>query len=97
MWWVYLVRCSDGSLYCGITRDVTRRIAQHNVSRSGAKYTRSRRPVTLVAQWEVPSRSEALRSEFKIKQLTRAQKEVLVSDYSNCADIFRLLTDGDWR
>lgn len=77
-WWVYLVRCRDGSLYAGCTNDLTRRLQAHNAGR-GAAYTRSRGPVEL-AWWELqPGRSAALRREWAIKQLTRRQKLALVA------------------
>ena len=60
-WWVYLLRCGDGTLYTGITDDLDRRLAAHNAGR-GAKYTRSRRPVTLVWREEQPDKSVALRA-----------------------------------
>lgn len=62
-WWVYLLRCGDGTLYTGITDDLDRRLAAHNAGR-GAKYTRSRRPVTLVWREEQPDKSAALRREY---------------------------------
>lgn len=76
-WRVYLLRCADGSLYCGITNDLERRLAAHNGGR-GAAYTRSRRPVEVV--WSEPARgrSHALRREAAIKQLARRQKLLLV-------------------
>lgn len=78
-WWVYLLRCRDGSLYAGCTNDLSRRILAHNAGR-GAAYTRSRGPVEL-AWWEAqPDRSAALRREWAIKQLTRRQKLALVSE-----------------
>lgn len=70
---VYLVECNDGSLYCGWTTDLQRRVAKHN-SGSGAKYTRSRCPVKLVYWEELSSKSDAMKREYAIKQLTRAQK-----------------------
>jgi putative endonuclease len=75
-WTVYLARCRDGSLYTGITTDPIRRLAQHNAG-CGAAYTRSRLPVTLVYWERVCDRSDALRREHTIKQLTRRQKEAL--------------------
>lgn len=78
-WWVYLVRCRDGSLYAGCTNNLTRRLLAHNAGK-GAAYTRSRGPVEL-AWWELqPDRSAALRREWAIKQLTRRQKLALVSE-----------------
>jgi putative endonuclease len=75
-WTVYLARCRDGTLYTGITTDPERRLAEHN-SGAGAAYTRSRLPIALVYQEEVVSRSCALRREYAIKRLTRAEKEAL--------------------
>ena len=76
-WRVYIVRCSDGTLYTGIARDLGKRIAEHNSDAGGARYTRSRRPVELVYSEEAPSRSEALKREYEIKRLPRAGKEDL--------------------
>lgn len=75
---VYLVRCADGSLYCGIAVDVEARVAQHNTGKLGARYTKSRRPVALVYQTVCGSRSDALKEERRIKKLLRAEKEMLV-------------------
>ena len=76
-WYVYMLRCRDGSLYTGYTDDVTRRIAVHS-SGKGAKYTRSRLPVTLVYQEECADKSAALKREHAIKQLSKLQKEALI-------------------
>lgn len=75
MWFVYLLRCSDNSLYCGITNNLNRRIDEHNSSSKGAKYTKNRRPVTLVYSASVENRSEASKLEAKIKKMTKKQKE----------------------
>lgn len=77
-WWVYLVRCRDGSLYTGATSDLGRRLRLHAAGK-GARYTRSRLPVTLVHQERVAGRSAALRREAAIKRLGRAGKLALVS------------------
>ncbi len=79
-WHVYIVRCADGTLYTGIATDVARRIEEHNGSdRLAAKYTRARRPVRLVYQEEVGSRSDAAKREYAIKQMTRAAKRRLIA------------------
>ena len=78
VYFVYLVRCKDSSLYCGITTDVKRRIDEHNTSIRSLKYTRSRRPVTLVYVEEVTSREDALKREFSIKRLSKLKKEQLL-------------------
>lgn len=77
-WWVYIVECSDGSLYTGITTDLERRILEHNDSKKGAKYTRNRRPVQLVFSETLTNRSEASKREYSIKKLSRANKIKLI-------------------
>lgn len=74
---VYILRCADRSLYTGITKDLERRMAQHQAGRA-SRYTRGRLPVTLVWSCEVASWSGALREELRIKSLSRAQKEDLL-------------------
>ncbi len=74
-----MLRCGDGSLYTGITTDVDNRAAVHN-SGKGAKYTRSRLPVTVVYQEKLPDKSAALRRELEIKSLTRGEKLKLIRD-----------------
>jgi putative endonuclease len=77
-WFVYVLRCADGTLYTGVTTDLARRLAMHNgAGARGARYTRSRRPVTLAYHEEVPSRSAALRREMAIKRLDRGAKLAL--------------------
>ena len=76
-WFVYILRCGDGSLYTGTTNDVAGRVVTHNAGK-GAKYTRARLPVELVWRRKVLGRSMALRLEAKIKKLTRAQKLLLL-------------------
>ena len=73
-WAVYLLRCSDGSLYCGITNNLQKRLAEHD-SGKGAKYTRSRRPVELVAVSSKMSKSDALKFEYRVKQLPSGLKK----------------------
>lgn len=77
-WTVYMLRCADDTLYTGITRDAEARLAAHNAGR-GAKYTRARRPVSMI--WSEPAncRSSASKREHAIKQLKRSQKLALVS------------------
>jgi putative endonuclease len=78
-YFVYIVRCRDRTLYTGFTSNVLKRVATHN-SGKGAKYTRSRLPVTLVYSCDWFSKSAAMRQEAKIKKLTKAQKEALVKE-----------------
>jgi len=76
-WFVYLLRCGDGSLYTGITNDLLRRVEQHN-SGKASRYTRSRLPVVLVYQELQASRSLALKRELAIKALSRQEKESMI-------------------
>lgn len=77
-WHVYLIACADGSLYCGATNDLARRLAAHDAGK-GARYTRGRGPVRLVWSEPHPTRSAALRREIAIKLLPRAAKLRLAS------------------
>ena len=77
-YWVYLVRCADNSLYCGIATDVERRVGEHNNSPRGARYTKSRRPVVLVYQEGPLPKGDALRRERAIKALPRKEKLLLI-------------------
>ena len=77
MYYVYLLRCGDGTLYTGYTNDLKCRLAAHNAGR-GAKYTRGRRPVELVYWESFSNKSSALRREYAIKQLPRRQKLTLI-------------------
>ena len=75
-WWIYILRCGDGTLYTGITTDVEHRLAMHR-SGKGAKYTKGRGPLTLAYCKECGDHSQALKEEYRIKALTRAEKEAL--------------------
>lgn len=86
---LYIVACADGSLYTGIATDVARRVAEHNGlgkngepmsgKSKGARYTSARRPVKLVYEAAFETRSEASREEFRIKQMTRSEKQKLIA------------------
>ena len=79
-WYVYLVRCADHSLYCGVTTDISRRVNEHNLdNKLAAKYTRTRRPVSLAYFEQCESRQAACRREYQIKQLTKLKKEQLIN------------------
>lgn len=73
-YFVYILRCADTTLYCGYTTDLKRRMIEHNSSKKGAGYTKSRRPVSLVYSEKYKTLSDALKREYHIKQLTRQQK-----------------------
>lgn len=77
--YTYIVKCSDGSLYTGWTTDIEKRIEAHN-SGNGAKYTKSRRPVTLVYYEEFATKEEAMKREYAIKQMKREEKKALILD-----------------
>lgn len=80
MWYVYIVECSDGSYYTGITTDVLRRLEEHNLWEKAAKYTRARRPVFLVYQEEIEDKSQAAKREYEIKKLPRSEKIKLIDN-----------------
>jgi putative endonuclease len=77
VWKVYLLRCNDGSLYCGVTKDVAARVATHNAGK-GAKYTRSRLPVTLVAVSPDFTKQGAFQLEYRVKRLRAHEKRGVV-------------------
>lgn len=78
-WQVYMVCCRDGTLYTGITTELSRRLTEHNSGKGGARYTRSRRPVELVFSEPAASRSAAAQREWRIKQMTVPQKMALIT------------------
>lgn len=77
-WYVYILRCADGTLYTGMTDDVEKRLKAHRAGK-GAKYTRGRGPLELVYTEQLPDKSSALKREIAIKKLTRAQKLMLLN------------------
>ena len=82
-WKVYIVECSDGTYYTGITTNVRRRILEHNYGLKSAKYTRSRRPVRLIYEETVANRSRASKREYQIKKLKRSDKTLLIESDKN--------------
>lgn len=74
-WSIYLLRCADGSLYTGIAKDVSRRIAQHEAGNRGARYLRGRAPFELVFQREIGDRSLASKIEYRLRRLPKELKE----------------------
>lgn len=76
--YLYVLECADGTLYTGYTDDVERRAAVHNAGK-GAKYTRSRLPVRVLAQAEFPTKHQAMSAEFRFKRLSRDQKDALIA------------------
>ena len=84
-WYLYVVRCNDGTLYTGVSTDVSRRVREHNGSKKrGAKYTKSRRPVELVWSREYKNRSEAQSAEYSFKKLLHKQKWEIINENRSC-------------
>ncbi len=79
MWFVYILECSDNTLYTGITTNIERREEEHNSSEKWAKFTKMRRPVKMVFTQECNDRSDASKKEYAIKKLTRTQKFEIIS------------------
>jgi len=80
VYYIYIVKCADNTLYTGIATELERRIEEHNTSEKGAKYTRVRRPVELVYSEEYPDRSAASKREYEIKKkMTRKEKLALIA------------------
>jgi len=79
-WHVYMVQCSDNSIYTGITTDIVRRVFEHNGKKKGAKYTRTRQPVKLVYSENHGDRSSASKRESVIKKLIRKEKLLLIEN-----------------
>ena len=80
MYYVYMLRCSDNSLYTGSTSDIKKRLKEHFSKNSlAAKYTKSHSPIEVVALWECESKSDAMKVEYRIKTLTKSQKEELIT------------------
>ncbi len=90
-WKVYFLKCSDDSIYCGITTDLERRLSEHNKSKRGSKYTRSRRPVNLVWHIDVQTRSDASKLESSLKKLSKKKKEKIIELNANHDDIINII------
>jgi len=82
-YFVYMVECSDKTIYTGIAKDVNKRIDEHNFSDKGAKYTKARRPVNLLYSEKFEDRSSASRREYALKKLSREEKLQLIADLEN--------------
>jgi len=80
MYYLYILKCADKTLYTGITRDLARRLKEHNFSKLGAKYTRARRPVKLVYSKKFRTRSTASKAEAKLKKMMRAEKLKIIKN-----------------
>ena len=92
-WYLYLVRCRDGSLYTGISTDVPRRFAQHQEEGGGgSKYLRGRGPLALVFQKKVGTESLALKVEHKVKKLSKARKERLIGANTRIDEIIKQIS-----
>ena len=91
VWHLYLIRTKQNTLYTGITTDVSQRLAEHISGKKGAKYLRSKQPLQLVYQTEIGSRSMASKAEYRIKRLTKSQKEKIVANCPNGQELLSLL------
>ncbi len=91
IWFLYLIRCKDGSLYTGITTDVKRRFEEHKGGNSGSKYLRGKAPLELVLKKKIGDKGLALKVEDRVKQLTKIKKELLVEGKIGIREIKRAL------
>lgn len=87
MYFVYILKCNDGTLYTGWTTDIDKRVLAHNESKVGAKYTSARRPVELVYREECIGKKEAMKREYAIKQLTKKAKLDLIHSNNVAIDL----------
>lgn len=78
MYYLYMLKCADSTIYTGITTDIRRRLEEHNFSRLGAKYTRARRPVELIYARRFRTRATAGREEYRVKALSRLEKQEMI-------------------
>ena len=85
-WYFYALLCADGTYYAGVTTDLRRRLHEHNKTRKGAKYTRTRRPVNIVYSTRYASRSEAQKAEAAFKKLSRDQKQNVIQGWRSGGD-----------
>jgi putative endonuclease len=79
-YFIYIIKCSDNTLYTGSTNDLEKRVLAHNNSKTAAKYTRARRPVKLVYSEKLKTKSQALKREWEIKKMERKEKIELIKD-----------------
>ncbi len=97
MYYIYMIRCTDNSIYTGITTDIKRRFQEHkNRDSKGAKYTKSREVTAVEALWETQTKVDASRLEYRIKKLAKAQKEKLINRNMEIAGVFSELKDDDY-
>ena len=83
-WLIYILECRDGSLYCGITNNIEKRLKQHKGEiKGGAKYTRSHRPCKLVYEEKSANRSKALKREGIIKKMSKVKKQILINSFKH--------------
>ena len=96
-YFLYVIRCADNSLYTGITTDVKRRFGEHSGKGGlGAKYTRSRKPVSVVSVWRCQSRAIASKLEYAFKRLSKEKKEKLLLSPQNFKDQFADIVESDF-
>jgi len=81
MWYLYILKCKDGTLYTGITNNIEKRVDEHNNGKNGSKYTRARRPLVLAYNEECKNRSEASKREAVVKKMSREEKLFLIKSF----------------
>ena len=81
IWHLYVLQCADGTLYAGVTTDLQRRVEEHNSGTRAARYTRARRPVSLLRSWALPDRSAATKAEAAFKRLSRSHKLDIIAGH----------------
>lgn len=94
MWYVYIVECSDGTLYTGITTDLERRQEEHNSTALGARYTRGRRPVQLRYACSFADKQQASKEEWRIKKLSKSEKRALFRNPRQITFLGRFMLRG---
>lgn len=93
MYYLYILRCADGTLYTGITTDLRRRLDEHNSSKLGAKYTKCRRPVEILYARRFRTRSAASKEEYRVKQLGREEKLEMIDRVDREMPSMKILLD----
>lgn len=89
-WYMYVLECSDGTFYTGITTDVKRRLYEHNNTSKGAKYVKARRPAAVIYSTDFENRSAAAKAEYKFKKLTRPQKANIIYGHTDIRAALKL-------
>ena len=95
-YYIYIIECTDGTLYTGVTTDINKRLCEHK-NKTGAKYTRSHPPAELRAMWTCEGRSDAQKLEYRIKKLSRERKLALISDNNRFEEYLKELDRSRYK